>query len=209
MSCLASVYPLPLARAVLAATLLAACSNGPAPESATPPTATTGSDGSADSTAATAPTQSAPGDDDPDCGWRVEDGVIVEFGEFVPEDDLTARVTPVDLNGSPPSDAVGFLGGCGNWGECQHVVLRACDDGSYEAVWGPEYATAIEVGDPREGTLADLWIGGRTGRAGCDLPLRTTLRWTGEQWQEAGACSGEGVWDSACGERPAPRCDER
>lgn len=34
--------------------------------------------------------------------------------------------------------------------------------------------------------------------AGCDLPLKTTLRWTGDGWEEGETCAGDGVWDSAC-----------
>lgn len=138
--------------------------------------------------------------DDPGCEWRVQGGVLVH-------PDLEGRdpvePTEVDLDGVPPIDLVADLGACGNWGDCEHVVLQACESGGYRAVWGPDYAQGLDVAARAEAApRADLVKHGRTGTPGCDLPTQTTLRWTGEVWEPTGTCAGKGSWGADCGRRP-------
>jgi len=111
-----------------------------------------------------------------------------------------------DLDGVAPQDVVMSLGSCGNWGDCVHVVLQGCGTDEYRAVWGPDYAQAIEVlenGNPP----ADLLVRSRTARSGCDLPVQEILRWQGNHWVSVERCTGNGVWtEDVCGQLPAPPC---
>lgn len=137
------------------------------------------------------------------CDWRIEGDVVVAPDGTRDE----ATRDEVDVDGRGPADVVAMLGGeCGNWGDCIFVVLRACGPGGYEAIWGPDYATEVTVGASSEDGRPALVLGGRTGEGGCDLPLETTLRWSGESWEPTGTCAGEGVWDEDCGEPPFPAC---
>lgn len=79
----------------------------------------------------------------------------------------TASACPSDLAGSPtvatwPADNITWTGNlnndgfedlivrdpdaCGNWGECPWAIYVGCADGTYVAVWGPEYT--FEIRDP-------------------------------------------------------------
>lgn len=134
------------------------------------------------------------------CDWEVQGGVLVH-----PDLEGLEPVAPqeVDLDGVEPMDLIANLGACGSRGDCDHVVLQACESGGYRAVWGPDYAQGLDVA-ARDGTtpLADLVKRGRTGTPGCDLPTQTTLRWTGERWEPTGKCAGKGSWGPDCGPRP-------
>ncbi|HJL15649.1 MAG TPA: hypothetical protein RMH99_08340 [Sandaracinaceae bacterium LLY-WYZ-13_1] len=194
----------------LAAVACAGASASPRPATAPPPAA------SRDATPATEPepeatarprvdrTEAAPSAvHEPPCRWRIEDGALThpDVGEDEPP-----TLTSVDLDGDPPADRIARLGGCGNWGECRFVVLRACGAARFRAVWGPAYAMAVEVGarDPGD-SLAPLILHGRTARAGCDLPTRAVLRRVEGEWRGGPVCAGVGAWDDAvCGEPPPP-----
>lgn len=147
---------------------------------------------------APAPAASADG-----CEWRMEGGVLAH--EML-EGREPATTREVDLDGQGPPDLVAFLHGCGNHGECEHVVLQACEGGGYREVWGPDYAMSLDVAARAEGApLADLHLGGRLVQDTCDQPVRTTLTWADGRWRESGVCaSGAGVWDDGCGAPPPP-----
>jgi hypothetical protein len=139
------------------------------------------------------------------CDWRIEKGKLVSPSRE--SRDLEGNITEVDLDGKAPLDRIVNVGSCGSWGDCEFVVLQAWGNGTYRAVWGPEYTQLIEVGErPRGAELANLVLHDRTAQPGCDLPLKTVLRWTGKEWEKGETCAGQGVWDdAACGQRP-PAC---
>lgn len=143
--------------------------------------------------------------DDFPCEWRVEDDRPVH--PAVEERNLEGGLVEADLDGRTPIDIIANIGACGSWGDCEFVVLQACDNGMYRAVWGPDYAQRIDVGGRPDGAeLANLVLGGRTAQAACDRPLETVLHWTAEGWHRGETCVGSGVWDDACGARPFPAC---
>lgn len=142
-----------------------------------------------------------------DCLWHLEGENLIYRGEDFEYD---ARSTKgVDLDGIPPLDLIADLGNCGNWGDCEFVVLQACETGRYRAVWGPEYAQDIEVAGRTEGAvIVDLLLVERTARTGCDLLMKTVIIWNGERWVYGESCADGGIWDERdCGERP-PACGQ-
>ena len=134
------------------------------------------------------------------CPWSWHDGVLTDGGERA----LADSVRVIDTDGDAAPDLLADLGGCGNHGDCLFAVLQSCQDGSFLALWGPEYAQSIQVVG-----LAPLQlrVGGRSGQAGCDVPSRQSLGWVDDRWQDQGTCYGAGLWEpEECGEMPQPTC---
>jgi hypothetical protein len=134
------------------------------------------------------------------CPWTWEDSVISDGGERASAD----SVRVIDTDGDLAPDLLADLGGCGSWGDCLFAVLQSCGDGSYTALWGPEYAQHILV----EGQAPlQITVGGRSAQPGCDVPSEQLLGWVDGQWQDQGTCYGLGPWEpEECGEMPQPAC---
>jgi hypothetical protein len=153
------------------------------------------------------------------CSWDLLDGEILRDGEPQHADSAMrgddephrpATAQEIDLDGRPPADLVVDLGMCGSSVACVTVVLQACDGGGYRALWGPEYANAIEVdGRPRRSSIADLIVHSRHRvLPACDLPLRTRLRWDGHGWRELATCAGDGLRDGSESELEESGCND-
>lgn len=161
------------------------------------------------------------------CDWVLRDGELVPpqpggsppverddhlvADDEVPPDPAVVDATEVDLDGVPPRDWIANVGGCGNWQDCQFVVLQGCGRDTYRVVWGPEYAQDVDIHARRRRArrgLPDLVVHGRTAMAGCDLPLMTIVSWNGTEWVSGPTCAGESdIWDDDdCGPRPTA-CD--
>ncbi len=186
--------------------LLGACASTPPEPQATP-------DITPATRAETTPQGEAlaqPDDAPSGCDWRVQEGRAIG-PEVAPEDDYTQQLKAVDLDGQAPEELIVNVGGCGNHGDCMHVLLQACDATTYRALWGPDYAQELSL-EPRspQQPFATLMVGGRSAQAGCALPLWQRFAWTQGPWEEFGpACanaSSDSLWDDAeCGARP-PIC---
>jgi len=139
----------------------------------------------------------------PACSWAIKDGQV--FEDSIPDEEHT--LVEVDVDAMGRIDVIANLKMCGNHSDCMFVVLRACDDGGYAAIWGPEYAQNISVvrPDPKRPVLG---YASRTGTAGCDVPLFTAITLGyGAKWQPGVTCTdGTGTWDAACGDS-YPLCE--
>lgn len=152
------------------------------------------------------------------CSWDLVDGEVRLDGEPQHADSAMRRddephapatAQEIDLDGRPPADLVVDLGMCGSSVACQTAVLQACDGGGYRAVWGPEYANAIEVGSrPRRSTLADLIVRSRFRVPACDMPLRTHLRWDGHGWKDLGTCAEDGPRSGSEADQEESGCND-
>ncbi len=141
------------------------------------------------------------------CSWRYEDGDL----RGPNADENEPFIVEVNVDNDGRADLVANVGQCGNWGDCMFVLLRACEAGGYEALFGPEYAQNITLGEREEGaTFAPVYVHGRTAMAGCDVPTRQALRHESGAWTLGASCAdGEGIWDEECEGPPPPRCDAR
>ena len=143
------------------------------------------------------------------CAWTYEASDLhgpPETDLFDPAQPVHVREVSVDDDGR--ADLIANVGNCGNWGDCVFVLLRGCEGGGYEALWGPEYAQDVRIGTREEGaTYAPVHLMGRTAAAGCDVATRRALRFENGAWAAAPECSlGDGIWSDACGYDPPPQC---
>lgn len=132
------------------------------------------------------------------CRWN-RDGTSISDGKVTKE---FLRFDESTVSGEAPIVIVGFAE-CGGWGECVSMVLESCGDDQYRNLWGPDYAQGVKLARRPGGLRPDLIIGGRTARAGCDVPLSTRYHWDRGAWVQARSCaSGPGTWQPSCGQRP-------